>query len=161
MTVSTLRFLDASGPQDAADYMWAEDLTQLELDQETYEEERAAEATRLRAYARELLERAAAESAAAGRERLIARAGQQLQQAKDPLPHKRQALEHREQILMQSCGRPGVLVRPSQPRYRNVYHRDATCGLISGDGRLLKNAGWAPIVEAEAAGYRPCARCGR
>ncbi|GAA2359370.1 hypothetical protein [Streptomyces cuspidosporus] len=159
-TVSTLNFADASGPEDAGDYMWWEDLCQLEMDQEKYEEERAAEARRLRSSARKLLEKAAGESTPADRERLVEQVRRLLWQANDPLPQRRQALEHREQITMRSCGRPAVLVRPSLPRLREVYHRDETCGLISGDGRYLNKAGWTPVGEAEASGYRPCARCG-
>ncbi|GAA1187803.1 hypothetical protein GCM10009578_031290 [Streptomyces rhizosphaericus] len=160
MPVSILRFTDASGPKDAGEHTWSEDLCQLEMDQEDYEAERAAEARRLRSSARELLAQAAAEFTPADRERSIERATQQLQQANDPLPRKRQALERREQIMMRSCGRPAVLVRPSFPGQREVYHRDETCGLISGDGRHLDSSGWTPVGEAEAAGYRPCARCG-
>ncbi|GAA3372086.1 hypothetical protein GCM10017744_102140 [Streptomyces antimycoticus] len=160
MSVSSLRFTEASGPQDAGEHMWAEDLGQLDMDQDRYEEERTEEARRLRSSARELLERAAGELTRADRERLIDQARWQLQQANDPLPQKRQALERREQITMRSCGRPAVLVRPSLPGHREVYHRDETCGLISGDGRHVTHAGWTPVGEAEAAGYRPCARCG-
>ncbi|WP_371588074.1 hypothetical protein [Streptomyces virginiae] len=160
MTVPTLNFTEAAGPKDAGEYTWEEDLHRLGLEQEAYEEERVTEAKRLRSSARELLDEAAAESTPADRERLVERARWQLQRANDPFPQKRQALEHREQIMMRSCGRPAVLVRPSLPGHREVYHRDETCGLIGGDGRHLNSAGWTPVGEAEAAGYRPCARCG-
>jgi hypothetical protein len=133
---------------------------QLVMDQNMYEEERASAARSRRAAARALLERAADEPTEAHRDQWIEQARRKLQQASGPLPRRRQGLEHREDIVMRLCGRPAVLVRLSLPGHREVYHRDETCGLIGGDGRHLSTAGWIPLGEAEAVGYRPCARCG-
>jgi hypothetical protein len=57
-------------------------------------------------------------------------------------------------------GEPAVLVRASTPDAREVFHGDEECGLAAGDGRRLDDASWMLLGDAEAAGYRPCQRCG-
>ncbi|MFE5037841.1 hypothetical protein [Streptomyces sp. NPDC056683] len=57
-------------------------------------------------------------------------------------------------------GEPAVLVRASAPDGREVFHGSEQCGLIVGDGRQLQEASWMLLGDAEAVGYRPCARCG-
>jgi hypothetical protein len=158
--ISTLGYMEASGPEDAGDYMWTEDMGTLEIEQDDYERRRTEAALTLRQSARELMGQASVQSDPQERERLIQQAIHKSNQANDPLPVARRALEALEQVLIRSCGRPAVLVRPSLPMHREVYHRDETCGLISGKGRGLEHAGWAPLGVAEAAGYRPCERCG-
>jgi len=119
----------------------------------------AEEVRRLRTEARDLLEAAAGQSDPAERDRFNRTVARMMKLAHDPLPGPRQALELLETRLTRSSGRPAVLVRPSQPRQREAYHRDETCGLISGEGRRLTHAGWVLVGTAESAGYRPCKRC--
>lgn len=57
-------------------------------------------------------------------------------------------------------GEPAVLVRASAPGSRNVYHGDERCGLVTGEGRRLKEASWMLRGDAEEVGYVPCQRCG-
>lgn len=160
MTVSTLSFTQASDAEDAGEYMWFDDMAKLEDEQETYEHQRMQAAQKLRQDARNLLGQAALQADPRERDRLIGQAKEKMHLANDPLPERRQALERLEQSLSRSCGRSAVLVRPSFPGHREVYHCDAGCGLISGEGRHLNDAGWTLVGEAEAASYRPCARCG-
>ena len=159
MSVSTLSFTQAAGPEDAAEYMWGEDRLALQMEQEHYERLRTEAAQRLRKEARDLLETAAAEVGPEERDRLIQDAAKKMGFANDPLPRERQALEALERRLIRSCGRPAVLVRPSLPNSRDAYHRDESCGLISGKGRHLDRAGWTLIGDAEAVGYRRCEKC--
>lgn len=58
------------------------------------------------------------------------------------------------------AGEPAVLVRASAADSRDVFHGDAQCGLIIGAGRKLDDASWMLLGDAQAAGYRPCLRCG-
>lgn len=160
MTVPTLSFNDASDADDAGEYMWEEDLRKLARKQDAYERARMEAAQTLRAAACTLMEKAAAQVDARERDRLIEQARLKLRLAQDPLPGGRQVLERQEQIIARSCGRPAVLLRPSLPGHREAYHTGPECGLISGKGRHLEDSSWAPVGEAEAAGYRPCERCG-
>jgi hypothetical protein len=160
MTVPTLSFNDASDADDAGEYMWEEDLRKLADQQEAYERARMESAQVLRTAARALMEKATAQADSRERDRLIEEARLKLHLAHDPLPQGRQGLERQEQIIARSCGRPAVLLRPSLPGHREAYHSGPECGLISGRGRHLADSIWAPIGEAEAAGYRPCERCG-
>lgn len=160
MTVPTLSFNDASDADDAGEYMWEEDLRKLADEQEAYERARMESAQVLRSAARALMEKATAQADSGERDRLIEEARLKLRLAHDPLPQSRQGLERQEQIIARSCGRPAVLLRPSLPGHREAYHTGPECGLISGKGRHLADSSWAPVGEAEAAGYRPCERCG-
>ncbi|WP_433452505.1 hypothetical protein ACQPXS_30735 [Streptomyces sp. CA-142005] len=160
MTVPTLSFNDASDADDAGEYMWEEDLRKLAREQEEYERARMESAQTLRKAAYALMEKAAAEADSGERNRLIEQARLKLRLAHDPRPQSRQVLERQEQIIARSCGRPAVLLRPSLPGHRETYHTGPECGLISGKGRHLEDSSWAPVGEAEAAGYRPCERCG-
>lgn len=160
MTVPSLSFDDASDASDAGEYMWEEDLGRLVRQQEEYEQARMGAAQKYRKAACELMERAAAQADSGERDRLVDQARMKLRLAHDPLPQGRQELEWREQIVARSCGRSAVLMRPSLPGQREAYHTGPECGLISGKGRHLEHSLWAPVGEAEAAGYRPCERCG-
>lgn len=160
MTVPTLSFDEASDAEDAGEYMWEEDLRKLVGEQQAYERARMNSAQVLRTAARALMEKVEAEADSRERDRLIEQARLKLRLAHDPLPQSRQELERQEQIIARSCGRPAVLLRPSLPGHREAYHTGPECGLISGKGRHLKDSSWAPVGEAEAAGYRPCERCG-
>jgi hypothetical protein len=160
MTVPALSFNEASDANDAGEYMWEEDLYELIRQQKQYEQEWMKEAQVLRKTACELMKQAAAQEDPRERDELIRQAQLKMRMAYDPRPESRLTLERREQIVARSCGRPAVLVRPSVPGHREVYHTGPECGLISGEGRHLEQSGWTPVGEAEAIGYRPCERCG-
>ncbi|SHK55468.1 hypothetical protein [Actinacidiphila paucisporea] len=160
MTVSTLNFTDATDAVDAGDYMWSEDMLALEGEQADYERRRAEAAGKHRARGYALLCQAAAQPDGPEGDRLRSLASQELRRANDPLPEAKRALERLERIVLESCGQPAVLVRPSLPDHREVYHRDAGCKHISGGGRYLLSCGWTLVGAAREVGYRACSRCG-
>jgi hypothetical protein len=140
---------DAYGPEDAAAFMRENYLEELKQSQQKYESQRAAAKERHRGKALEFFEGGELERAAA-----------ELHQAHDPLPEARAALEREEQEVLRIYREPVVLVRPSSPDSRDVFHRDDRCGLINGDHRHPDKASWMLLGDAQAAAYRPCARCG-
>ena len=53
-----------------------------------------------------------------------------------------------------------VLVRASAPDGREVFHGDERCGLATGEGRQIDDAGWMLLRDAQGVGYRAGTRCG-
>ncbi|MFG2194439.1 hypothetical protein [Streptomyces sp. NPDC048639] len=139
---------EADGPEGAATYMRDCYLLEFREKQREYVLQREQSEKQRWESVFECLERGELEQAA-----------EELRQASDPSPELRVALEREAEEVIQVHREPAVLVRPSSPHSRDVFHRNERCGLISGDRRHPDQASWMLLGDAEATGYRPCARC--
>lgn len=157
--VPWLPYVDVTNAEDAGWEMWHQDFHDLGTKQAKYEVRRAEKAKQHRDAAHAFIEKAAGEKAPRDRDRYLALARQELQNAADPLPKELADLRRTEGIVIRSCGRPAVLVRSTNPFQREKYHGGPECGLIGGEGRRLEDARWIPIGEALAIGHEPCSRC--